>query len=1018
MSKSFFTHPILNSPYECPRKHWELKDRIPINNIIETRRPSDHITPVPPPKKLRKGQDNQTSFALADDAGDSPEELGSYENYIINELRSHVEDWRNKNPEQWEVTLETARLLKHWRSYKFQGDRPFFCQVEAVETIIWLTEVAPKREKWKKLFWSYIENGNRGANPELLRLALKLATGAGKTVVMAMLIAWQTVNAIRHPNSKHFSRGFLIVTPGITIRDRLSVLLPNDLDNYYQSRELIPFDMWNDIKRAEIVITNYHALQRRERFSVSKGTREALKGRHKDTLQTEETEGQMLQRVMPQLMGMKKIIVLNDEAHHCYREKAQEVAEGEVESDLKGDEKNEAKNNNKAARVWLSGLEIVNRKMGISFVYDLSATPFFLRGSGYREGTLFPWTVTDFSLMDAIESGIVKLPRVPVSDDTATKSKIPMLRELWEHVGKKLTKRENSASDKNIGSKLPTELANAIQVLYGNYEKVFKAWKKQKGINVPPVFIVVCNNTTTSKRVYKYIAGFWRENEEGDTIKQEDEGLELFRNYDAEGKPLAIPRTILIDSSQLESGDALDVNFRQAASKEIERFRREILERTGDKKAADDIDDAKLLREVTNTVGKEGKLGEQIRCVVSVSMLTEGWDANTVTHILGVRAFGTQLLCEQVVGRALRRSSYLINDETGLFDPEYADVLGIPFDFVDTKPPPPPPPRPLPIHVHAVSPERDALEVFFPRVQSYYKEFPEERLEAEFEDSHVILLDRDLTGPTETETVGIIGKGETLSPKHLEKMRDGEILYRLTKHLLNKEFLDANGEPKAYMFGQLKRITNQWLTNYLRLGDGNYPAQVLYPSIADMAAERILTAIQTSPEKEPLMRVLVNSYSPVGSTKNVNFKTIKSRWQADANKCHINWVVLDSEWEGEFCRVAEKHPRVLSYVKNQGMDFKVPYMFESEMRDYFPDYIVRVDVGENEPLNLVVEIKGYRQEDANQKALTIRKYWIPGVNRMKKYGRWDFLELKDKNEIKSQFEKYIDSILQQERKVA
>lgn len=1017
MSKSFFKHPILNSPYECPRKHWELKDKQPTNNIIETRRPSDRLTPVPKPRKIRKGKDNQTSIALADDAGVSSEELGSYANYIINELRRHVEEWRSlKNSEQWHVTPETARLLKHWRSYEFLGDQPFFCQIEAVETIIWLTEVAPKREKWKKLFWSYIENGNREANPKLLRLALKLATGAGKTVVMAMLIAWQTVNAVRHPNSK-FSRGFLIVTPGITIKDRLRVLLPNDLENYYQHRELVPADMQNDIKRAEIVITNYHSLQRRERFSISKGTRAALKGRHEETLQTKETEGQMLQRVMPQLMGMKKIIVLNDEAHHCYREKKQS-AEDEIESDLKGDEKKEAENSNEAARVWLTGLETVNRKMGISFVYDLSATPFFLRGSGYREGTLFPWTVSDFSLMDAIESGIVKLPRVPVSDDTAMKSKMPMLRDLWEHVGKKLSKKENSASDKSLGSKLPTELANAIEVLYGNYKEVFKRWEKQKNINVPPVFIVVCNNTSTSKRVYKYIAGFWRKNEDG-SKKQEDPGLELFCNYDAEGNQFSLPKTILIDSLQLESGEALDKNFRQAASDEIERFRRERIER-GDRHAADNIndDDATLLREVTNTVGKEGKLGEQIRCVVSVSMLTEGWDANTVTHILGVRAFGTQLLCEQVVGRALRRLSYVTNEE-GLFDPEYADVLGIPFDFTDADPPPPPPPRLLPTQVRAVSPERDALEIVFPRVQSYYKEFQEERLEAEFEDDHVLFLDRDLTGPTETESIAIIGEGATLSPKHLEKMRHGEILYRLTRHLLNKEFLDANGEPKTYMFGHLKRITNQWLTNYLRPGDGNFHAQVLYPSIADMAVERILTAIKIHPKKEPLMRALIDPYDPVGSTKKVNFKTTKqSLWDADMNKCHINLVILDSEWEGEFCRVVEKHSKVLSYVKNQGLGFTVPYLFESEVKNYSPDYIVQVKIGEGNLLNLVVEIKGYRREDTKQKALTMRNYWVPGVNRTEKYGRWDFLELKDKNKMKSQFEEYINSILQQERKVA
>ena len=1013
MSERFFRHPILNSPYEYPRAHWEIKDRQPTNNIIEKRRPSDRLTPVPKPKKLRKEQDNQTSMALADEIGMPSEEPESHPNYIINELRRHVEEWRNlKNPEQWHVTPETARLLKHWRNHKFQKDRPFFCQIEAVETVIWLIEVAPKREKWKKLFWSYIENGNRQANPGLLRLALKLATGAGKTVVMAMLISWQTVNAIRHPNSKYFSRGFLIVTPGITIRDRLRVLLPNDLENYYQHRELVPSDMWNDIKRAEIIITNYHALQRRERVVVSKGTRAALKGRHKETLQTKETEGEMLRRVMPQLMGMKGIIVLNDEAHHCYREKVRNAVKGERESDLKGEEKEEAKANNEAARVWISGLETINRKMGISFVCDLSATPFFLRGSGYREGTLFPWTVSDFSLMDAIECGIVKLPRVPVTDDTAMKSKMPMLRNLWEHVGKKLPKRGRVASDKSLGSNLPPELANAINVLYSNYVKVFTRWE-QANINVPPVFIVVCNNTSTSDRVYKYIAGFWREKENG-SKKQEDEGLELFRNYDVNGNRLALPKTILIDSSQLESGEALDKNFHQVASNEIERFRNEIIKRTGGRSAADKIDDATLLREVMNTVGKKGKLGEQIRCVVSVSMLTEGWDANTVTHILGVRAFGTQLLCEQVVGRALRRLNYEANEE-GLFAPEYADVLGIPFDFTDNEPPPPPPPPPLPTRVHAVIPERDALEIIFPRVQSYYREFPEERLEAKFEKDHELELTPDMTGAIETDSEAILGERVVLTPDFPEKNRRGYIVYHLTKHLLDKKFLDANDEPKTYLFGQLKRITSQWYDKCLKDPSKKYPARVLYPSIIDTAVERIAMAIQTYPGEGLPVRALVDSYSPVGSTKHVNFTTIKqSLWPAAPDKCHINWVVLDSDWEAEFCRVVEKHPRVLSYVKNQGLGFTIPYMLGLEARDYYPDFIVQLDVGEEEPLNLIVEIKGYRRENAKDKALTLKSCWVPGVNHLEKYGRWDFLELKEIYDMKSQFYEFVNSVLVKE----
>jgi type III restriction enzyme len=407
----------------------------------------------------------------------------------------------------------------------------------------------------------------------LLRVALKLATGAGKTTVMAMVIAWQTVNAVRHPQSKRFTRGFLLVTPGITIRDRLRVLQPNDPDSYYANRELVPNDMLGDIARAKIVITNYHAFKLRERMEVSKVGRALLKGRG-DDLQTQETEGQMLQRVMPDLMGMKNILVLNDEAHHCYREKP----ENEELSDLTGDEKDEAKKNNEAARLWISGIESVKRKLGVNLVYDLSATPFFLRGSGYAEGTLFPWTVSDFSLMDAIECGIVKLPRVPVADNVPG-GDMPKLRNLWEHIRKKMPKKGRGTAKNLDPLSLPAELQTALEALYGHYEKTYDLWEAA-GIQVPPVFIVVCNNTSTSKLVYDFISGFQQVGSDGASETFHTGRLKLFRNYDDHGNRLARPRTLLIDSEQLESGDALDDNFRSMAGDEIERFRRELVQRS------------------------------------------------------------------------------------------------------------------------------------------------------------------------------------------------------------------------------------------------------------------------------------------------------------------------------------------------------------------------------------------------------------------------------------------------------
>jgi len=819
---------------------------------------------------------------------------------------------------------------------------------------------------------------------------------------MAMLIAWQTINAVRRPTSRRFTRGFLVVAPGLTIRDRLRVLQPNDPDSYYQSRELVPNDMLGDLDRAKIVITNYHAFKLRERIDLSRGGRSLLQGRG-PALETLETEGQMIQRVMPDLMGLKNVLVMNDEAHHCYREKPG----AEDEEDLTGDDKKEAAKNNEAARLWISGLEAVNRKLGITRVIDLSATPFFLRGSGYAEGVLFPWTMSDFSLMDAIESGIVKLPRVPVADNIPG-GDMPMFRNLWHHIRAKMPKKGRGKSGALDPLSLPPQLQTALEALYGHYAKTYDAWQKA-GIRVPPCFIVVCNNTAASKLVYDYISGFQRENEDG-TTSLENGRLALFRNFDEHGTPFARPRTLLIDSEQIESGDALDDNFRGMASDEIERFRREIVERTGDPRQAESITDQELLREVTNTVGKQERLGESIRCVVSVAMLTEGWDANTVTHVLGVRAFGTQLLCEQVIGRALRRQSYDLNDD-GLFDVEYADVLGIPFDFT-AKPVVVGPQTPREtIQVRAVRPDRDALEIRFPRVTGYRVELPDERLTAEFTPDSRLDLTPDLVGATDTQNSGIIGETVSLSLVHTSDVRPSQVLYELTSHLVLHKWREPGEAPKLHLFGQLKRIAKQWLDDYLVCKGGTYPAQLKYRMLADMACQRITTGINRSMEGARPIKALLDAYNPIGSTAHVNFTTSKmSRWQTDSRRSHVNWIILDSDWEGELCRVAEAHPRVRAYVKNQGLGLEVPYRFGSEFRRYIPDFIVQVDDGHGEDLlNLIVEIKGYRREDAKEKRATMETYWVPGVNHLGIHGRWAFAELTEVYRIEADFAAKVQS---------
>jgi len=595
-----------------------------------------------------------------------------------------------------------------------------------------------------------------------------------------------------------------------------------------------------------------------------------------------------------------------------------------------------------------------------------------------------------------------------------------MFRNLWEHIRLKMPKKGRGKAVALDPLALPPQLQTALDALYGHYEKTFHLWQ-QAEIKTPPCFIVVCNNTSTSKLVYDYISGFQRENKDG-TSQLEFGRLPLFRNFDDHGNPLARPRTLLIDSEQLESGDALDDNFRKMAALEIDRFRREIVERTGDRHQADNLTDQDLLREVMNTVGKEGRLGESIRCVVSVSMLTEGWDANTVTHVLGVRAFGTQLLCEQVIGRALRRQSYDLNEE-GLFNVEYADVLGIPFDFT-AKPvvAPPQPPRET-VQVKAVRPDRDHLEICFPRVAGYRTELPEERLTAQFNDDSVLELTPDLVGATETRNAGIIGAPVDLNLAHTGDIRPSQMIYELTSHLVLTKWRDADGEPQLHLFGQLKRIARQWLETSLICKGGTYPAQLKYKTLADMACERITAGITRAHLGDSPIKAVLDPYNPSGSTIHVNFNTSKTdRWQTDSRRSHINWVVLDSDWEAEFCRVAESHPKVKAYVKNHNLGLEVPYRYGSETRTYLPDFIVLVDDGSDTPLHLIVEIKGYRREDAKEKKATMETYWVPGVNNLARYGRWAFAEFTEvyrietdfKARVESEFNRMIEKCMQRE----
>ena len=608
---SFVENPIINSPFEKPQWHYELDEGgQPTGKKLPARRGSVHVVPVP---AARRRGPRQGELPIFEDEGGSRVN----QNALINEIRTHVEQWRELPPRQWGVTPETQRLLLHWRD-EHRERKLFFCQREALETLIYLTEVDPKR------FRKQIQDANNEANPGLFRLASKMATGAGKTTVMGMIIAWHAVNRARRPNARHFSDAFLIVAPGITIRDRLRVLLTQARKTSMKSWTSSPSISWMPYARpassSRIIMASCCARPSRFRSSIARFS--AAGGEKRFT----ETVGEMIERVARELMGRKNIIVLNDEAHHCYRHKVE--ADTEEKESLSAEERDEAKRNAEAARVWISGIESFVEKIGVEAIYDLSATPFFLRGSGYDEGLLFPWVVSDFGLLDAIESGIVKVPRLPVLDD-AIQGELPKFRDIY-NVIRKDDPRAFPAKGRGKQAKLlmdpdrlPHLLLQALEALYENYQKTFQAWEKEPELARPPVFIVVCNNTATSKLVYDWISGYEKTEGEGETAAKRivPGKLPLFSNVDPNGRWLSRFRTFLIDSEQLESGEALSDDFRKIAAREIEEFKSEKQKRG---ESIDNVTDADILREVMNTVGRAGRLGADIRCVVSVSMLTEG----------------------------------------------------------------------------------------------------------------------------------------------------------------------------------------------------------------------------------------------------------------------------------------------------------------------------------------------------------------------------------------------------------
>lgn len=1021
-SADVLANPILNGPYDPPSRYFELGETGPTGAIIDGRRPSESFIPIPPTKKRGKAKTAAAHGQLELDLTHEVVEPNTF----IDALRGDVARWRTAGYPS--VTTTSKRLLEHWAD-PTRENRILFAQREAAETAIYLAEVATRQSALRSRDWrAQLADFNHDNNLDLPRVAFKMATGSGKTVVMAMLIAWQTLNKVAHAGDPRFSRRFLLVAPGITIRDRLRVLQPNDRENYYDQRGIVPAGLRAQLGKAQILVVNYHAFLLRdskEIQGVSSATRRILThGKAEDPFK--ETEQAMVSRVLRDwgVGGGRRqsdVIVINDEAHHCYANRP--IDPGALESGaLEGDKEDLQRNLD--ARVWFKGIQAIAEHVGVKQVYDLSATPFYLKGSGYREGFIFPWTVSDFSLMDAIESGIVKVPRIPVDDD-AEGDEVTYLN-LWDKIGRLLPKRGRKDGQQ---VDLPPELEGALQSLYRSYLTSYEHWRAELAPldEPPPVFIVICPNTTVSKMVFDWVAG--REGDFNSGVSVSAGNLALFSNF-PDGQSLAKPNTILVDSAQLESGEAMSADFKQAANVEIAAFKADYRLRNPGADV-DALTDEDLLREVLNTVGKRGRLGEHVRCVVSVSMLTEGWDANTVTHILGVRAFGSQLLCEQVVGRGLRRRSYVIGDD-GKFTPEYANVYGVPFAFIPTDAPvvDAKPPQPA-THVRAVV-GREHLRIEFPNVEGYRLEVADGHLGLA-PDLEPYVVSRE-TIPTWTDASGVVGESEVVRDD-IPTVRPQQLAYGIARRLAHHHFaidptrVDAEGDiagvtDRPWLFPQLVDISRRWVARAVSFQDGLHLGHLAaYSTRVARAADRVFEAIsQFQSARTQRLLPILRQHDATGSTGGVSFQTRKTAIRAKPDRSEVSHVVLDgvagNTWEQLVMTFCEDPDRpVAAYVKNDHLGFAIPYVHEGRTHRYVPDFLIRLPQrDEGDPVRtLIVEVSGGQKSSHAPgptwvKATTARDSWCTAVNNHGGFGVWGYVELTDPPTMADRLLEAIDNL--------
>ncbi|WP_373514057.1 BPTD_3080 family restriction endonuclease [Persicitalea sp.] len=1019
-------NPILNSPYEEPKLHYDTDSTgsLDYKNICKGRRIFKADSAVIPIRQT--GQ--KEIFEWNDD-------FVEYGTHLINLCRQEVGKWRNdKYPNTTRVTKE---LLNFWfdNPERLVTKRLFYAQREAVETAIWLNEVAGKSNAGQHIL-NLLRQGqqsvSRDAADQLPRVAFKMATGSGKTVVMGCLICYHYFNRQEYRNDTRFADYFLIVAPGVTIKSRLGVLFvdtknqnPKHIEDYYRIRSLVPANMEHRLQNlnARLVITNYHTFEPRTLQGNKRSPFDGkvnLEGEKIDT-DNKEDFSQVIKRTLGKFKAGSRLLILNDEAHHCYLPKSKSKTTDNEEID-----------ENAKAAVWFSGLREISQRFKLQSVYDLSATPYYLTGSGYTPYSLFPWVVSDFGLIEAIESGLVKIPFLPESDNTQELT-MPVLRNLYDHVRDELprkgqrTKKKEAAKEENLVEpppKLPHLVKIALDQFYDHYVEYYNGSRTNQEARTtlftsPPVFIAVCNNTSVSKELYKFIAGYEFEDSEGNH-RTVTGAKDLFSNYDLTTKrPLSKPPTLLIDSTALEEGDQINDDFKKIFASEITEFKKDYARLHG-QGSTDRITDAEILREVVNTVGQSGKLGAHIRCVVSVSMLTEGWDANTVTHIMGLRAFGSQLLCEQVAGRALRRMNYVLQgyDKEGnptsdkrkivieKFPPEYAHIIGVPFKMFRGGKTEPSLSVAESTYIAAIPDRQKNMEIEFPNVAGYRLEYRDGEIKHDFSHLDNYEIDGHLY-PTETVMASPISPSqEKLKVNSVLEKRENELFFLLTKELIKYHFSDEEGNLNFQKFNKLKNIVEEWYHTKVLLLNNPDPRykRLLYFIEPRQVVDHIHRGINPELNTKEHIRPTFRYYDPFSSTKYVNGNTIKQVYPT--SKSHVNYVVMDSDWEGICAKTLEEIEAVERYVKNQFLGFAIPYVNkEAKDKMYFPDFIAQVKCRDGATKNLIIEITGMNK-DKVEKKWYVENRWLPAVNAMRDkydYPEWHFVEIaNDIRDIKNQ----------------